>query len=104
VEEGTGRAGRGDQPGDHGLPHAPGTSKWNRIEHRLFSRISMNWADQPLTSHETAVNLIAGTKTRTGLAVDAERDTGSYPRGIRIPDHHPSQHPDHLTVLFISRL
>jgi Rhodopirellula transposase DDE domain len=64
----------------------PGTSKWNRIEHRLFSHISMNWAGQPLTSHEVAVNLIAATTTRTGLTVHAERDTGSYPRGIRIPD------------------
>jgi hypothetical protein len=64
----------------------PGTSKWNRIEHRLFSHISMNWAGQPLTSHEVAVNLIAGTTTRTGLTVHAERDTGSYPRGIKIPD------------------
>ena len=64
----------------------PGTSKWNRIEHRLFSHISMNWAGQPLTSHEVAVNLIAATTTRTGLSVHAERDTGSYPRGIRIPD------------------
>ncbi len=64
----------------------PGTSKWNRIEHRLFSHISMNWAGQPLTSHEVAVNLIAGTTTRTGLTVHAERDTGIYPRGIKIPD------------------
>ena len=64
----------------------PGTSKWNKIEHRLFSHISMNWAGQPLTSHEVAVNLIAGTTTRTGLTVHAERDTGSYPRGIKITD------------------
>lgn len=64
----------------------PGTSKWNRIEHRLFSYISMNWAGQPLTSYEVAVNLIAGTTTRTGLTVHAERDTGTYPRGIKIPD------------------
>jgi hypothetical protein len=64
----------------------PGTSKWNRIEHRLFSHISMNWAGQPLTSHEVAVNLIAATTTRTGLSVHAERDTGTYPRGIKIPD------------------
>ena len=64
----------------------PGTSKWNKIEHRLFSHISMNWAGQPLTSHEVAVNLIAGTTTRTGLTVRAERDTGSYPRGIKISD------------------
>jgi Rhodopirellula transposase DDE domain len=64
----------------------PGTSKWNKIEHRLFSHITMNWAGQPLTSHEVAVNLIAGTKTRTGLTVCAGLDTGSYPRGIKIPD------------------
>ena len=64
----------------------PGTSKWNKIEHRLFSHITMNWAGQPLTSHEAAVNLIAGTTTRTGLTVHAERDTGTYPRGIKIPD------------------
>jgi hypothetical protein len=64
----------------------PGTSKWNKIEHRLFSHISMNWAGQPLTSHEVAVNLIAGTTTRTGLTVRAERDTGTYPRGIKITD------------------
>ena len=64
----------------------PGTSKWNKIEHRLFSYISMNWAGQPLTSHEVAVNLIAGTTTRTGLTVRAERDTSTYPRGIKITD------------------
>ena len=62
----------------------PGTSRWNKIEHRLFSQISMNWAGKPLTSHEVAVSLIAGTTTRTGLTVRAERDTGSYPRGIAI--------------------
>jgi hypothetical protein len=69
----------------------PGTSKWNKIEHRLFSHISMNWAGQPLTSHEVAVNLIAGTTTRTGLTVHAELDTGSYPRGIKISDREMKQ-------------
>jgi hypothetical protein len=64
----------------------PGTSKWNKIEHRLFSHISMNWSGKPLTSHEVVVNLIAGTTTRTGLTVRAEQDTGSYPRGIKITD------------------
>src|ERR1035437_9341213 len=64
----------------------PGTSRWNKIEHRLFSHISMNWAGQPLTSHEVAVNLIAGTTPRTGLTVRAERDTATCPRGIKIPD------------------
>ena len=64
----------------------PGTSKWNKIEHRLFSHISMNWAGQPLTSHDVAVNLIAATTTCTGLTVHAERDTSTYPRGIKISD------------------
>src|SRR5438132_1263543 len=64
----------------------PGTSKWNKIEHRLFSHITMNWAGQPLTSHDVAVRLIAGTTTRTGLTVHAERDTAAYPRGIKISD------------------
>jgi transposase len=62
----------------------PGTSKWNKIEHRLFSHISMNWAGQPLTSHDVVVNHIAGTTTRTGLVVHAERDDGTYPTGIKI--------------------
>jgi Rhodopirellula transposase DDE domain len=62
----------------------PGTSKWNKIEHRLFSHISMNWRGRPLTSHQVAVDLIAGTKTRTGLKVRAELDHGIYPRGIKI--------------------
>jgi hypothetical protein len=60
----------------------PGTSKWNRIEHRLFSFITMNWRGRPLVSHEVIVNLIAGTKTRSGLAVRAELDTQSYPKGV----------------------
>lgn len=64
----------------------PGTSKWNRIEHRLFSHISMNWRGQPLTSHEVVVQLIAGTRTRSGLRVEAEIDLGVYPKGIRISD------------------
>ena len=65
----------------------PGTSKWNKIEHRLFSHISMNWRARPLTSHEVVVNTIAATTTRTGLTIDAELDTHSYPKGIKIPDH-----------------
>jgi hypothetical protein len=64
----------------------PGTSKWNKIEHRLFSQISMNWRGQPLTSHEVIVNLIAGTTTRTGLKVTAELDETIYPKGIKITD------------------
>jgi hypothetical protein len=64
----------------------PGTSKWNKIEHRLFSHISMNWRGRPLTSHEVVVQTIAATTTRTGLTVHADLDTGSYPTGIKIPD------------------
>src|SRR6266571_6506229 len=64
----------------------PGTSKWNKIEHRLFSHISMNWRGRPLTSHEVIVQTIAATATRTGLTVSAEPGTGSYPKGIKISD------------------
>jgi DDE family transposase len=64
----------------------PGTSKWNQIEHRLFSHISMNWRGRPLESHETVVQLIAATTTRTGLAVQAELDDRAYPKGIKISD------------------
>lgn len=62
----------------------PGTSKWNRIERRLFSHISMNWRGRPLTSHEVIVNSIAATTTRTGLSVRAELDTGIYDIGIKV--------------------
>ncbi len=64
----------------------PGTSKWNKIEHRLFSHISMNWRGKPLFSHEVIVNLIAGTTTRTGLKIEAELDTNVYPKGIQVTD------------------
>ncbi|WP_462287670.1 ISAzo13 family transposase [Nostocoides sp.] len=64
----------------------PGTSKWNTIEHRLFAHISMNWRGWPLTSHEVIVNTIAATTTSTGLSVDAELDTNTYPAGIKISD------------------
>jgi len=63
----------------------PGTSKWNKIEHRLFSHISMNWRGRPLTSHEVVVELIAATTTRQGLKVHAERDLGNYPKGVSVP-------------------
>ena len=64
----------------------PGTSKWNKIEHRLFSFISMNWRGKPLVSHETIVNLIAATTTRKGLKVRAELDSSHYPKGIKVSD------------------
>ena len=57
----------------------PGTSKWNKIEHRLFSFISMNWRGKPLTTYRVVVELIAATTTRTGLRVQADLDTGYYP-------------------------
>lgn len=62
----------------------PATSKWNKIEHRLFSQISTNWRGRPLTSHEVIVELIANTTTETGLRVQAELDTNRYQTGIRI--------------------
>jgi transposase len=62
----------------------PGTSKWNKIEHRLFSFISQNWRGKPLVSHQVIVNLIAATTTRTGLRVRAELDPGKYPQGIKV--------------------
>jgi len=62
----------------------PGTSKWNKIEHRLFSFITKNWRGKPLVSHEVIVNLIAATTTRTGLRVQSQLDTGKYPKGIKV--------------------
>jgi DNA-binding phage protein len=64
----------------------PGTSKWNKIEHRMFSHISMNWRGRPLTSHEVIVNLIANTTTEKGLRIQAELDTGRYPTGMKVTD------------------
>ena len=64
----------------------PGTSKWNKIEHRLFSFITMNWRGRPLISHEVIVQLIATTKTRSGLKVRSEIDANSYPKGLVISD------------------
>jgi transposase len=64
----------------------PGTSKWNRIEHRLFSFISQNWRGKPLVTHQVIVQLIAATTTKTGLKVRSEIDTNSYPAGIKVTD------------------
>ena len=77
----------------------PGTSKWNKIEHRLFSHISMNWRGRPLTSHEVIVETIAATTTSTGLTVHAELDQATYPTGVKIPDKQmkaleTERHPD----------
>ena len=62
----------------------PGTSKWNKIEHRLFSYITLNWRGKPLTSYEVIVNLIAATTTSKGLKVKCMLDKNEYPKGIKI--------------------
>ena len=64
----------------------PGTSKWNKVEHRLFSAISSNWRGQPLVSHEVVVNLIGSTTTETGLKVYAELDATTYQKGRKVSD------------------
>lgn len=66
--------------------YPPGTSKWNKIEHRMFSFISMNWKGQPLASFETVINLISATKTRTGLNIRAVLDESHYEKGLSITD------------------
>jgi hypothetical protein len=71
----------------------PGTSKWNKVEHRLFSHITMNWRGRPLTSHEVIVNTIAATTTRTGLRVRAELDASGYETGVQVSDAQMSALP-----------
>jgi Rhodopirellula transposase DDE domain len=78
----------------------PGTSKWNKVEHRLFSHITMNWRGRPLTSHDVVINSIAATTTRTGLTVRARLDDGSYPTGVKVTNAQMaalpiSRHPFH---------
>jgi len=74
----------------------PGTSKWNKIEHRLFSAITQNWRGKPLVSHEVVVNLIGATTTKTGLRVRSELDTNQYPAGRMVSD-------DELSAIHIRR-
>ena len=64
----------------------PGTSKWNKIEHRLFAFITMNWRGKPLVSHQVIVQLIGSTTTKTGLKVCCELDDNQYPKGIKVTD------------------
>ena len=64
----------------------PGTSKWNKIEHRMFCHITQNWRGRPLVSHDVIINLIASTATVQGLTIQAELDPGVYPTGIKISD------------------
>jgi hypothetical protein len=78
----------------------PGTSKWNKVEHRLFSHITMNWRGRPLTSHDVAINSIAATTTRAGLTVQARLDDGTYPTGVKVSNAQMaalpvSRHPFH---------
>jgi transposase len=69
----------------------PGTSKWNKIEHRLFSFISINWRGEPLTDYMTVVNLLRATKTKTGLIVSSQLDETEYKKGVQITDKQMSE-------------
>lgn len=71
----------------------PGTSKWNKIEHRLFAHITMNWRGRPLTSHDVIVQLIGATATRKGLKVQAALDDRAYPKGIKVTDEEMASIP-----------
>ena len=62
----------------------PGTSKWNKVEHRLFCHITANWRGTPLTTYETIVDRIGNTRTEAGLQVQAELDSGQYPTGVTV--------------------
>jgi len=64
----------------------PGTSKWNKIEHKMFSFISNNWRGQPLVTRETVINLISHTTTKTGLKIEAKLDKNKYQTGIKVTD------------------
>jgi hypothetical protein len=86
VEVGTAAVGQSHGPDHHDQPLPPGTSKWNTIEHRLFSYISRNWRGQPLVSLAVIVNLIGATRTATGLRVRCELDRRAYPKGRTISD------------------
>ena len=93
-----GRVRRGPAPAANASPTStqPSARRWNRIEHRLFSHITMNWRGRPLTSHEVIVESIAATTTKTGLTVHAELDTNPYPTGIQVSD-------DEIAALPITR-
>src|SRR6266498_1189811 len=73
--------------------YPPGTSKWNKIEHRLFSRITLNWRGRPLETYQTVVNLIANTTTTTGLTVRCQLDLSHYPTKIKVTDREKKSIP-----------
>jgi hypothetical protein len=66
--------------------YPPGTSKWNRIEHRMFRLITINWRGKPLTSLRTVIDLISATATTTGLTIQADYDPNWYPKGVKVSD------------------
>ena len=78
--------------------YPPGTSKWNRIEHRMFSFITMNWRGKPLTSYRTIIELISATTTETGLRIRAERDSEWYAKGVKIPTPSSTPWPSSATI------
>jgi Rhodopirellula transposase DDE domain len=73
--------------------YPPGTSKWNKIEYKLFSRITLNWRDRPLETYQTIVNLITNTTTTTGLTIHCELDPNLYPIKIKLTDQQKESIP-----------
>ena len=69
----------------------PGTSKWNKIEHRMFCHITENWRGRSLLSHRVVVNLIANTTTQKGLRIQADLDVGNYPTGVKVTNQQMKQ-------------
>ena len=86
MEVGAAATGRRDRADDQRLPLPPGTSKWNTIEHRLFSFIIQNWRGKPLLSYAVILSLIAATATDTRLTVESYLDTKTYPAGLKVSD------------------
>ena len=86
VEGRAAEARRRDRPHDPVCHFPPGTSKWNKIEHRLFSFVSLNWRGKPLESLEVIIDLIAATTTSTGLKVYAQLDERPYPKEVEVTD------------------
>ncbi len=91
--------------------HPPGTSKWNRIEHRMFAFISQNWRGKPLLTHKVIVQLIAATKTTSGLSIASAIDAARYPKGAKVSDsefaklkiRYDTFHPDWNYTIVLQR-
>ena len=86
MEAGAATTRRRDRPVNPGCDYGRGTSKWNKIEHRMFCHITQNWRAMPLVSLLVAIELIANTTTKTGLKIRCELDPNPYPKGIKISD------------------